>query len=226
MEKKLNITSTLAQTCYEQLQNDIITGILRPGEKLKVMHLKDRLQAGQSPVREALSRLAASGLVETEDNKGFRVAMVSEADVRDTYATFTHIENLALQEAIKNGDDTWKAGIIAALYKLSLIEHQKKPVSYKEWVERNYEFHVALISGCGSPKLLQIRHDLYLQFDRYCRIAFTVSKDELSVNNEEHQKLADVVLARDAPGARKLMTYHINGALEDVIAMLRKNEMI
>jgi DNA-binding GntR family transcriptional regulator len=53
-----------------------------------------------------------------------------------------------------------------------------------------------------------------------------VSKDELSVNNEEHQKLAEAVLARDAPGTRRLMTYHINGALEEVIAMLRKNEMI
>ena len=85
MEKKTRFTSesTLAQQCYVQLQDEIIAGTLKPGEKLKVEPIKQRFGIGQSPVREALSRLAARGLVEVEDNKGFRVAMISQADIRD-----------------------------------------------------------------------------------------------------------------------------------------------
>ena len=105
MTKKVIFSSesTLSQQFYEQLQNEIIEGILKPGQKLKVAPIKERFNIGQSPVREALSRLASFGLVEIENNKGFRVSTISEADIRDTYNTFTHIENMALSLAIEYG---------------------------------------------------------------------------------------------------------------------------
>lgn len=227
MKEKIQFTaeSTLAQQCYERLQNEIIEGILKPGEKLKVFPIKERFSIGQSPVREALSRLAAFGLVDVEDNKGFRVATISEADIRDTYATFTNIENMALALAIEKGDDAWEAGIVAQLHQLSLIENNKS-TSCALWTERNYNFHVALIAGCNSPTLLEIRRTLYMKFDRYCRMSYHLSKNQLAINNEEHQKLAAAVLKRDTKKAHMLMTSHINGALEDVIKKFHHNKLI
>ena len=228
MLKKVDFSadSTLAQQCYEQIQNEIIEGILKPGEKLKVAALKNRFSIGQSPVREALSRLVAWKLVDIENNKGFRVATISEEDIRDIYSIFTHIENMALALAIERGDDVWEANIVAELHKLSLLENQEKPCSYALWAERNYDFHVALISGCGSPTLLDIRHTLYMKFDRYCRMAYHIIKDELSINYEDHKKLAAAILKRNTKEAQALMTYHINGALEDIIKKLKKNKLI
>lgn len=228
MEKKVRFTSdsTLSQQCYEQIQNEIIDGVLKPGEKLKVAILKDRFSVGQSPVREALSRLAAFGLVDSEDNKGFRVATISESDIRDTYAIFTNIENIALAQAIEHGDDTWEASIVAELHKLALIENRNTFDSYALWAERNYNFHVALISGCNSPTLLEIRRNLYMKFDRYCRMTYQFTKDQLMVNHEEHKKLAAAVLQRDTKAAQALMTHHINGPLEDVIKKFRDNKLI
>lgn len=228
MEKTITFTteSTLAQQCYERLQNEIIEGVLKPGEKLKVGPIKERFSIGQSPVREALSRLAAFGLVAVEDNKGFRVSTISEADIRDTYNTFTNIENMALALAIENGDETWEASIVAELHKLSLIENKNNFDSYAMWAERNYNFHVALISGCGSPTLLEIRRNLYMKFDRYCRMAYQFTKNQLLINHKEHKKLAAAVLSRDIEEARILMTHHINGALEDVIKKLQNNQLI
>src|SRR5438445_8464393 len=106
---------TLSQQCYEQLKLDIIDGTLKPGEKLKTATIKERFEIGQSPIREALSRLVASGLVETQDNKGFRVTKLSEKNIRDIYETFAHIENLALSQAIERGDDSWEDSIVATL---------------------------------------------------------------------------------------------------------------
>lgn len=219
-------TSTLAQQCYDQLQNDIIDGTLKPGEKLKVEPLKDRLAVGQSPIREALSRLVASGLVQTEDNKGFRVATLSEHDIRDIYATFNQIENMALALAIEQGDDAWESHIVASLHQLSIVENKQEPVPYSVWAERNYNFHVALIAGCKSPALLEIRKTLYLKFDRYCRMAFHTTKDSLSVNNDEHKQMAEAVLRRDVKTAHELMTHHILGSLESVIKKLKLNNLI
>jgi GntR family carbon starvation induced transcriptional regulator len=227
MLKKVQFTteSTLAQQCYEQLYKEILDGILKPGEKLKVEPIKQRFDIGQSPVREALSRLVASGLVEVEENKGFRVSEVSEADIRDTYSTFTLIENNALALAIEKGDDNWQASIISELYKLSLIENKEAP-SYAVWAERNYNFHVALIAGCNSPAMLEIRRAIYMKFDRYCRMAYHLSKRALSANHAEHQQLAQAILDRDTKKAQALMTYHINAALEDVIKKFKDNQLL
>lgn len=228
--KKTLITTekdnTLALQCYEQLQEDIINGTFAPGQKLKIELLKQRLDVGQSPIREALSRLVASGLVETQDNKGFRVAQVSEENIRDIYRTFFQIELLALNQAMELGDDAWEASVAAALHHLALVETRQEPVSYQVWSQRNYAFHVALISGCNSPLLLQIRANVYHRFDRYCRIAFNLSNMQLHLNHDEHKKLADAVLERNVKKVHELLEYHIFGALEDVIATLQKNNLL
>jgi GntR family carbon starvation induced transcriptional regulator len=218
--------NSLAQQCYEQLQQEIIEGILKPGEKLKVVPLKKRFNIGQSPIREALSRLVAFDLVTFEENKGFRVAAISEADIRDTYATFTRIEKMALCLAIEKGDDSWEALIVSELHKLGILEHRTPAASYAIWAERNYNFHVALISGCNSPLLMKIRRTIYMKFDRYCNISYNLSKEELPRNHARHAELAAAVLARDTKKASSLLTSHINEPLEAVIETLKKNNLI
>jgi len=228
MEKIIELSSdgTLAQQCYDQLLNDIVQGVLKPGEKLKVTYLKDRLLVGQSPVREALSRLVTSGLVQMKDNKGFYVAETSESDIRDIYQTFTQIENLALGLAMQKGDDEWQANIIGMLYKLSLVENQQSISSPDVWLERNYDFHLALISGCRSATLLDIRHNLYLKFNRYCKMSYQFHLDDLSVNHQDHQELVQEVLQGNVEKAQKLMNHHINGSLEDIIKNLKQYNLI
>jgi len=221
-----NLDGTLVQQCYDQLLDDIIEGVYKPGEKLKVAPLKDRLSVGQSPVREALSRLVSCGMVEVQDNKGFFVTSICESDIRDIYQAFTEIENLLLKLAIQKGDDSWQANIVGQLYKLSLIENQVEAISQKIWMQRNYDFHLALIVGCNSPVLLDIRYNLYLKFDRYCRMSYKLRKDALSLNHGDHQDLVQAVLQRDVKKSQDLMSYHINAPLEDIIQQLRHHGMI
>lgn len=215
----------LVNQCYDEIQEHIINGTFEPGKKLKVEELKQQLKSGASPIREALSRLVSSGLVEARDNKGFYVTQISQADVRDLYHTFLQIDLLALALAIKYGDDAWQTGIVAALYNLSLVENSSKPIPYAVWAERNNAFHTALISGCNSPILLDIRAQLYRRFDRYCRIAFNLSHTKLERNHEEHKQIADAVLDRDIKKTTTLMTHHILGMLENVITTLKVNGM-
>lgn len=213
---EFSLETSLAQQCYEQLQQEIIQGILKPGEKLKVQPIKDRFNIGQSPVREALSKLSAFGLVDVEENKGFTVAAVSQNDIRDVYKVFTEIEVTALAWAMKFGDEEWEADIVAQLHKLTIIELAQKKVLSHVWAERNYDFHLALIAGCQSPTLLEMRHHVYMKFDRYCQMSYQLSHDNVH-NNACHQELAAAVLQRNIKEAKKLMIDHINGPLEDVI---------
>lgn len=218
--------STLSIQCYAHIEQNIINGTFAPGQKLKIKDLKKMLNVGQSPIREALSRLVATGLVEMHDNKGFRVSGLSEDDIRDIYITFLELDLLALNKAIKLGDDAWEASVVGALHQLALIETKKEVVPYSVWAERNYAFHLALISGCKSPLLLQLRAEVYRRFERYGRIAFNLSEMNLELNHEEHKKLAEAALKRDEKAMTKLMTHHTMGALEDVIGILKKNKLI
>lgn len=229
-EASLNKDYGLAVQCYNHIQEAIVSGTFIPGQKLKVEELKQQLGVGQSPIREALSRLAASGLVEAQDNKGFRVAQISEFDIRDTYKTFFHIEMLALEQAMKLGDDAWESSIVAALYNLSLVETNQDGVSYQVWIERNYDFHSALIAGCKSPLLQQVRAHVYQRIDRYYRIVDRIAFDflpaELAINHEEHKKIAAAVISRDSQEVAALMRHHIFGGLEEVIEVLKQHNLL
>ncbi|OGB84019.1 hypothetical protein A3F66_06625 [candidate division TM6 bacterium RIFCSPHIGHO2_12_FULL_32_22] len=222
--------TTFVQQCFEQLQDDIIEGKLKPGEKIKVMPLKAKFGVAQSPIREALSRLVAVGLVETTENKGFRVASISEENIRDIYATFTLIEDAALRLSIKRGGKEWKNNIKREFKKIAAIE-SKKSSNYNEWSEQNYKFHYSLIAGCDSPELLKIHWNLYLKFERYVRMGYHISKNKSFTNyneskRQDHIALTELVLNREANKAVKLMTHHINAPLEDVIKALKTKKLI
>lgn len=223
---RLVTESSLSQKCFKQLQDDIVYGVLAPREKLKIEPLAERLGTGATPVREALSGLAVAGLVVAEENKGFRVAEISQADMRDTYEIFTAVECMALELSIQRGDANWQAGVVAELYKIGLLEKEYQPEMYDAWVEQNYNFHVALIAGCNSPTLLAIRKNLYIKFDRYCRMADSLLDEPVVFNHTEHEALAAAVLAKDVHSAKALLVEHNMSSLDDSLAIFKHHNFM
>lgn len=213
---------TLADYCYKRLKEVIIRGEFAPGEKLRIAKLKSFLNVGPTPIREALSRLASSGLIDTEANRGFFVKNISEAEVRDIYATFNKIELLALNQAIDLGDISWEANILGSLHKLSVVEKCPPPVDSERWLQLNYEFHCSLVSACNSPCLLKIREDIYQLFDRYCHLSMLTSEDSLTLNHDDHCEIAKAVINRDKSKACELTTLHLENSLNQVIGTLKK----
>lgn len=212
---------TLADYCYQNIKEAIIKGEFAPGENLRIAKLKSHLNAGPTPIREALSRLTSSGLVEMEANKGFIVKDISELEVRDIYSTFNKIELLALDASIDHGDVSWEAAIMSSLYKLSAIEKTSTPIDPISWLALNYEFHYALIAACNSPCLLKIREEIYQLFDRYCHLSLFLNQKDLSLNHKDHVALAQAIINRDKPKSFKLITAHLENSLEQVIERLK-----
>src|SRR5471030_2062849 len=110
---------TITQDVYQRMRADLLACRLPPGQKLKIEELCQRLSAGSSAVREALSRLASDGFVVVEPQRGFRVAPLSLDELRDLTDTRCKIEELCLREAIANGDLDWESNLISALHRLS-----------------------------------------------------------------------------------------------------------
>ncbi|MGI9257754.1 MAG: GntR family transcriptional regulator, partial [Gammaproteobacteria bacterium] len=105
---------TLASVVFRRMQNDILAGRMRPGDPLRVQALKDAYGVGNSPLREALSRLTSHGLVERSEHKGFRVASASTRELLEIINTRCAIEELALRESIEDGDESWEERVLIA----------------------------------------------------------------------------------------------------------------
>lgn len=211
---------TLVEATNLRLRRDIIEGIRRPGEKLRVEHLKDEYQVGAGTLREALQLLMTDALVVAQGQRGFRVAPISLADFEDITRTRVLLETEALRQAIALGDDAWEADVLAAFHRLSRAEEKLGAGidSKEEWETRNRIFHEVLISACPSRWIRHFQHILYQQSERYRRISLFHSTIPRDVHSE-HQGLCEAAVARDADRACAILTEHILRTLESLRLM-------
>jgi len=106
---------TLIEGAHAQLRDDIIEGLLAPGEKLRVEHLKTHYQVGAGTLREAVTRLVSDALVVAEGQRGFRVAPMTLEDFLDLTQLRLRIELEALRQTIRHGDAAWRARLATRL---------------------------------------------------------------------------------------------------------------
>jgi DNA-binding GntR family transcriptional regulator len=201
---------TQSSALVERVRGDIVAGILAPGSRLKLPDLAERYQSGINPLREALARLSATGLVLLEDQKGFRVSPVSREDLIDLTRVRTDIECLALRQSIEHGDVEWEARIIAAHHRLTRMKltAPENPKRLSDaWETIHQDFHMALISACRSRWLVQFHSQLAEQSARYRRLAINFANSKRDIAGE-HDDIVKAVLARDADRACRLIKAH------------------
>ena len=195
---------------YDRLRDDIIHGQLAPGLKLKIEALRGRYDVGATPIREALSLLTADGLVERQEQRGFRVAEVSDSEFVELLATRCWLEERTLRQAIRNGGKDWEEGIVLAQYRLRRTPRVPPDVDRAanlEYEQCHKSFHMSLVSACGSNTLLRLWNQLYNESNRY-RYISRMSPYERPDVSEEHAQIVEAVLARDSDLAVKRIVAH------------------
>jgi DNA-binding GntR family transcriptional regulator len=216
---------TRADAAYRRLREDILACRLRPRERLRLEQLRARYGLGITPIREGLLRLAAEGLVILIGQRGGRVAPLSEADLLDVERLSKIVEDMALRLSIRHGDMAWESRVVAAFHHLS--RHETGP-SGSLAGDAAYEtlhdaFHRALVSACGSPRLLAFRDLLYAHSERYRHFAYgagfvEAERDVLA----EHRAIYEAALARDADRAGRALVAHIDRTMRIALNRLRR----
>ncbi len=192
------------QRAYLTLRGEIITGKIAPGQRLKVDTLKDSLDTGASPVREALSLLTSDQLVERLDQRGFRVARTSRTQFHEILDLRCNLEDLAVRQSIDRADQEWEEKLVLAHHYLARSDRQQTD----EFEARHKNFHLALLTACGSPILMRFCSQLYDLNVRYRYLAGT-SKSYGSRDVEaEHRAILDSVVNRNANLASELLIAH------------------
>jgi GntR family transcriptional regulator, carbon starvation induced regulator len=204
--------TTLAQVAADRVRHAILSGAIAPGSKLHILKLSEQFGFSATPMREALTRLASSGLVEAVGQRGFRVQAMTLADLHDIQRLRHLVEVEALRLSIEHGDMAWEQGIVAALHalkSLGLASHEVLPEGEPLFDLAHRNFHVALLAGCGSPRLLAAHAELHDQVYRY-RIVLRLVPRRKSITDRDHAALAKHALARDAQAACAALHQHID----------------
>ena len=111
-------TDTLAERATQRIEADIVRGTLAPNARLGIAETAARYGVGATPLREALSRLAARGLVNAIGKRGFRVQSISRDDLADIVRIRSVLEREAIRLSIAAGDGAWEGEIVGALHQL------------------------------------------------------------------------------------------------------------
>ncbi|NVF15659.1 GntR family transcriptional regulator [Vreelandella maris] len=210
-EAHLNNSATSASRIFDTLRQDLVNGRFEAGEKIAINVLKDHYQVGLSPLREALNRLAAYGLLMQENQRGFRVLSLDRRELNDIAEMRRELETMALERAIRLGDAEWESELLAAAHRLKRAD--QSPEEVDQWELMHTRYHRTLVSGCGSVWLLRFIDQLHDQFDRYRRMAPSVPQVR-QVLDGQHGELVDLALARDVKKARALLENHIQLSYE------------
>lgn len=201
----------LAENVYRALRKAIVRCEFEPGDRLRVEELTRRFGASSSPVREALNRLAEQGMVRILENRGFRVARLTQEGVEDIVRVRLLVECEALRDAIAHGDDAWEASVVAAAHALALVERRIADAPRAlddEWSARHRAFHLSLYAACTSEILRDMVDVLFDRAEHYRRWTAR-NRQAPRRKHDEHQKLMAAVLARDADKAVDLLRRHI-----------------
>jgi DNA-binding GntR family transcriptional regulator len=217
------VEPTINAMIHRWMRADIVACRLLPDERLRIEGLRERYGVGAGPIREALMRLEAEGLVTLEQNKGFRVAPVSREQLDDLASTRIEIEAIALRWSIEKGGIEWEAALLGAFHRLSHLRKIERaaPTAMVSaaWFGEHRSFHTALVAACGSPKLMGIRAALFDQAERYVALSI-ISKFPTRNDIDEHEQIMRAALARNVARATQLNSAHVARTAERVARTL------
>lgn len=187
------------------LRGAIVSGEMRPGELYSAAGLGERFGVSATPVREAMLDLGKQGLVEVVRNRGYRVTVLSEADLDQITQIRQLLEPTASAEAVPHITDTELEALRALASAIVDAAAEGDLVSY---VNADREFHLRLLGAAGNPRLVRIVDDLRAQTRLY-GLSALVASGRLVDSAQEHVEMCDLIASGDAKKLKKLMGTHL-----------------
>ena len=197
--------TTLADRVYEGLKDDILNNRLLPETPLQEATLARDIGVSRGPVREALQKLAADGLVEIIPHKGAVVTSLTPEEFIDAYRVREALEVLAIRLATPHFSEE-DLDTLDALHE-QMIKHTELH-DIDGFFSANAAFHNTIVETSGNAKLIELYHPLMDQMKRY-RMRSVALRGGLARSCDEHARILDALRQRDPNAAASLLAQHI-----------------
>jgi DNA-binding GntR family transcriptional regulator len=225
---KVPDTENLVDQLYKQIQERILSGQYPPGHKLRQEALANEFQVSRTPIREALSQLAAKGVIAYYPQTGAVVKHQSSKEMREIYHVRAQVEGFAAECAaqwitddelnrLRNVHERFVDAVRALNTYRSTpgAEDRESSTATQEvkdaWIESNAEFHAIIYTASNNACLQRIINDLHLSYTRNVQSASALGmyKHRMENNIRHHQEVLTALEQRNPKQAREAMARHI-----------------
>ncbi len=213
--KQLKPTA-LAEWTYQNLKQDILNFVIKPGEQLHMEQIANNMGVSRTPIREAFLKLATDGLVEIKPRVGYFVMAITEQDVMDLFEFREIIETRAIRKAV----DQFSEDELDSMQKL--ITDSKRAFESNDlsiFVTNDIKFH-HYIQGHIHNRLLSTFVDSMNGLTYRVRVLSLQSVENIEQTLIEHQKILDGLKQRDIELAEKYVCEHIHKVCERMVKLL------
>jgi DNA-binding GntR family transcriptional regulator len=199
---------SIPEVIYGTLRKDIARGIYRPGP-IRVAAIAERFGVSATPVREALRRLEAEGLVSLRNRQAV-VNPLSLLEMREIYAIRGELEAFALRQAAPHvAEDAELLGNLESLIE-DMDRFERSP---EEWRTANEDFHLLLYRKAQMPRLEQIINQLWVAVEPYLRLYVSTVKS-FRAAQDQHRLLLQHVKTGQFDAATQVLREHLRGTEE------------
>jgi DNA-binding GntR family transcriptional regulator len=211
---------TKADEVARTLEDEIVAGAIPPGALLRQEHLCERFSVSRTPVREALQRLEALGLVTALPNRGARVRSVSTAELREAFLIRAELESLATAQAAPRMTPEALQRLDAAEARFAALTVDlraqmrsgdlREPSLVVLWMAANHAFHDVIYDVAALPRVEQLAKGARRTFIGEHVWSARGELDELFARNDmQHRAIREALAAQSAEGARTLAREHV-----------------
>jgi DNA-binding GntR family transcriptional regulator len=204
---------------YEALRQAVLSHIFQPGERLQLEEIAAKLGVSQTPVRNAVQKLASEGLIEIRPRSGTYVATLTKQEIEETFELRRALECLAAERAIH------RMGAAEVAEMKSLVARMAEPVTDDDGLVKrqawNTQFHAILIRASGNQRLQQMYDELRanIQIARV-HVAEHNRGSRFELEQAEHEGIIAAIEARDLEALQRNLTDHIHRAKSSLVAAL------
>jgi len=222
--------AALVDRLAASIQARVLAGEFASGSRLRQESLAAEFGVSRTPVREALRKLQAAGIVQLEPRRGARVRGPSAREVREAYEVRAELEGLAAALAAERirDEELRRLRQAQALFhdasqRLRAWKHDGRgalppPQAHAEWIRGNDLFHLVIQEAAGNQRLASTLADLHRSFPRDLTwIVLGESSHLLDENVSAHAAVLVAIEARDSETARRRMVEHVLSAGELVV---------
>lgn len=200
-----------ADTAYGAIRDGILDGGYGPGDRLREEELAEAVGVSRTPIREALRRLAADGLVELGTNRGAQVVAFTDTDLAEIFDLRGLIEPYAHGLAAATIDATTLEHLCALAEEMESLGARRGDRSRGRIAELNRDFHGSIVAAAGRERLSAVLQQV-IQVPVVHRTFHRYTPEALARSFEHHRELIDALTAGDGAWASSVMTSHIHAA--------------
>jgi DNA-binding GntR family transcriptional regulator len=214
----------MPEAVYQQLKAAIVTGVFQPGQTLRQEDIAKQLGVSRGPLREALPKLEAEGMIVSQPHRGCTVVSLAPAEIREIFELRAMLEASLAKASARKKDPVAALRMREIASTMRSLEISTIESDRQRWFDLNYELHDILLAVAGRRHHLRLLEIVRALAEPYLRMEISLT-GSFAQADEEHDGLIDAFVAGNCESLEKLTREHVQHTAQRLVEALHKNKI-